>query len=243
MCDLRYHRPLALLPNRSPETLAEWLKQPPHIQVVSYDGFTSFRQGISDASSSILQVYDRWYFIKNARKHLDTFLLSAVPSTITWNETSSISIETALTKAEKIKLIRQKRKWDLIQEIKKAHRSGKSINSLTKEYHLNWRTIKKYMKMMTPPTTNRWRISPAQGCLESIMRLEKEGKTLKTIDPLIRKKADNGTFSAVCTLVGGIRRTQKHANHPSPTYQIARKRLVRWFWIHPNHLNTSERRD
>ncbi|MFB5557495.1 transposase [Bacillus cytotoxicus] len=101
MCDLRYHRPLALLPNRSPETLAEWLKQPPHIQVVSYDGFTSFRQGISDASSSILQVYDRWYFIKNARKHLDTFLLSAVPSTITWNETSSISIETALTKTEK----------------------------------------------------------------------------------------------------------------------------------------------
>ncbi|NZD35036.1 transposase [Bacillus cytotoxicus] len=98
---LRHHRPLALLPNRSPETLAEWLKQPPHIQVVSCDGFTSFRQGISDASSSILQVYDRWYFIKNARKHLDTFLLSAVPSTITWNETSSISIETALTKTEK----------------------------------------------------------------------------------------------------------------------------------------------
>ncbi|ABS23594.1 hypothetical protein ACRS6Y_14860 [Bacillus cytotoxicus] len=73
---------------------------------MSRDGFTSFRQRISNANSSILQVYDRWHFIKNARKHLDTFLLSAVPSTITWNEPSSISIETALTKAEKIKLIR-----------------------------------------------------------------------------------------------------------------------------------------
>ncbi|EOV9528184.1 transposase [Bacillus cytotoxicus] len=103
--------------------------------------------------------------------------------------------------------------------------------------------IKKYMKMMTPPTTNRWRISPAQGCHESIIRLEKEGKTLKTIDPLIRKKGYNGTFSAVRTLVEGIRCKQKRANHPSPTYQIARKRLARWFWIHPNHLNTSERRD
>ncbi|AWC31998.1 hypothetical protein ACRS6Y_17320 [Bacillus cytotoxicus] len=52
-----------------------------------------------------------------------------------------------------------------------------------------------------PPTTNRCRISPAQGYRESIIRLEKEGKTLKTIDPLIRKKGDNGTFSAMRTLV------------------------------------------
>ncbi len=42
------------------------------------------------------------------------------------------------------------------------------------------------MKMMTSPTTNRCRISPAQGYRESIIRLEKEGKTLKTIDQLIR---------------------------------------------------------
>ncbi len=240
---MRSHRPLVLLPNRSPEILTEWLKQHPHIQVVSRDGFTSFRQGISDANSSILQVYDRWHFIKNARKHLDTFLLSAVPSTITWNETPSISIETALTKAEKIKLIRQKRKWDLIQEIQESHRSGKSINSLTKEYHLNWRTIKKYIKMNNVSTTNRCRISPAQGYLESIIHLEKEGKTLKMIDQLIRKDGYNGTFSAIRTLVEDIRRTRKRSNHQSPTYQIARKQLTRWFWIHPDQLNTSEKTD
>nr|WP_255258772.1 transposase [Bacillus pseudomycoides] len=81
MCDLRSHSPLALLPNRSPETVTEWLKRYPHVHVVSRDGFTSFRQAISDANPSILQVYDRWHFIQNARKHLDTSLLSAIPST------------------------------------------------------------------------------------------------------------------------------------------------------------------
>ncbi|MED1477498.1 transposase [Bacillus pseudomycoides] len=137
MCDLRSYSPLALLPNRSFETLTEWLKQYPHIQVVSRDGFTGFRQAISDANSSILQVYDRWHFIQNAKKHLDTFLLSAVPSTITWCKTPPTPIELKLTKAEKVKLARQKQKWDLIQEIQEAYRLGKSICSLAKEYKLN----------------------------------------------------------------------------------------------------------
>lgn len=104
---------------------------------MSRDGFTGFRQAISDANSSILQVYDRWHFIQNAKKHLDTFLLSAVPSTITWCKTPPTPIELKLTKAEKVKLARQKQKWDLIQEIQEAYRLGKSICSLAKEYKLN----------------------------------------------------------------------------------------------------------
>ncbi|MGR5986034.1 hypothetical protein ACUC2M_19800 [Bacillus cytotoxicus] len=40
-----------------------------------------------------------------------------------------------------------------------------------------------------------------KGIVNLLFVLKKEGKTLKTIDPLIRKKGDNGTFSAMRTLV------------------------------------------
>ncbi|MEW4318953.1 transposase [Bacillus thuringiensis] len=80
--DLQSHMPLALLPNRESEQVTQWLKTYPHIEVVSRDGFTGFRQAISDANSSILQVYDRWHFIRNAKKQLEKILTASVPSII-----------------------------------------------------------------------------------------------------------------------------------------------------------------
>ncbi|OLN21385.1 hypothetical protein BTO30_15165, partial [Domibacillus antri] len=74
---------MAILPDRLPETVAHWLMQHPFIQVVSRDGFNSFRQAITQANNQITQVYDRWHFIRNAKKQLDSFLPALVPTMIT----------------------------------------------------------------------------------------------------------------------------------------------------------------
>ncbi|WP_445506430.1 ISL3 family transposase [Niallia sp. 03190] len=102
ICDLQSKSPLALLPDRLPETVTAWLTKHPYIKVVSRDGFTGFRQGISNASTSITQIYDRWHFIKNAKKQLDSFLSTLVPATITWSEPKQPSQEIPLTRAEQI---------------------------------------------------------------------------------------------------------------------------------------------
>jgi transposase len=44
VCDLQSKAPLALLPNRLPETVTSWLKKYPSIVLVSRDGFTGFRE-------------------------------------------------------------------------------------------------------------------------------------------------------------------------------------------------------
>ncbi|WP_445486553.1 transposase [Niallia sp. 03133] len=67
ICKLETHAPLALLPDRFPETITAWLQQHPFIKIVSRDGFTGFKQGITDSNPSIKQVYDRWHFITNAK--------------------------------------------------------------------------------------------------------------------------------------------------------------------------------
>lgn len=65
ICYLQSHMLLALLPNRDSEQVTQWLKTYPHIEIFSRDGFIGFLQAIaiSDANSSILQIYDRWHFI------------------------------------------------------------------------------------------------------------------------------------------------------------------------------------
>jgi hypothetical protein len=65
---------------------------------MSRDGFTGFRQGITNANPSILHVYDRWHFIGNAKKRLDLLLLSIVPSVMTWSEPNPFVREIEMTK-------------------------------------------------------------------------------------------------------------------------------------------------
>ncbi|WP_224796199.1 hypothetical protein [Bacillus pseudomycoides] len=59
----------------------------------------------------------------------------------------------------------------------------------------------------------------------AIIRLEKEEKTNKMFDQLIRGSGYNGTFLAVRTTVESIRRTRKRSNSANPTYQISRNEL------------------
>lgn len=70
ICDLLESRILALLPERQSDTVSNWLKQHPHIKIVSRDGYLAFKEAISEA----LQISDRWHFIKNAKKRLDQLL-------------------------------------------------------------------------------------------------------------------------------------------------------------------------
>ncbi|QNU39596.1 hypothetical protein IC801_13125 [Geobacillus sp. 44B] len=79
------------------------MKSYSHVQVMSRDGFTGFRQGITNANPSILHVYDRWHFTGNAKKRLDLLLLSIVPSVMTWSEPNPSVREIEMTKAEKRK--------------------------------------------------------------------------------------------------------------------------------------------
>lgn len=231
------------MPDRLPETLTEWLKQYPHIEVVSRDGFTAFRQGISNANPRILQVYDRWHFIQNAKKQLDTFLMSLVPPAIVWKDPLSPKIEVELTKAEREKVERQSQKWAFIQNIQAAHRAGKSISSLAKEYSLSWRTTHKYLHMKDPPTIIRYRAKPIQQYLPLVHQYESQGNTVKDIHLFLKKQGYTGTFSAVRTAVETIRRDRKRQQRAEYLHKVPRNKLARWIWMGDAKLNISEQAD
>ncbi|WP_286173569.1 transposase [Geobacillus sp. E263] len=230
MCDLCSHHPVALLPNRLPQTLTEWLKTYSHVQVMSRDGFTGFRQGIANANPSILQVYDRWHFIGNAKKRLDFLLLSLVPSVMTWSESNTSVREIEMTKAEKRKKQRQEQKWTLIQEIQMAHQSGKNISRLAKEYKLDRKTVKKYLQLTTPPLIHRRkRKTPISPFLNRVIELEAQGHTIPSTDSILsilRKEGYSGTFSAVRTTVEKIQRNRKRNDPSMLEHRISRKQLA-----------------
>lgn len=237
ICDHQQGIPLALLPDRRPETVARWLKRFPSVQVVSRDGFTAFRQAISRANPAINQVYDRWHLIRNAKKQVDTHLASHMPVSINWSEAAE-GMPIPLTASEKAAIARQSQKWSLILEIQAEHKSGKNLSELSREFQLDWRTIQKYVNLQSPPIDRRIRAKPIDAYAEEVIQLEQAGHTVKSIYQLVQGQGYEGTYSAVRSLVQSERKKRKY-NVPKKI-SVSRRKLAAIIWKPRDEHNEEE---
>ena len=75
--DLERRRVLDLLPDRTAETLAGWLRAHPSIEAVARDRSTEYARGISLGVPKAVQVADRWHLLANMRQAVERWLHAA----------------------------------------------------------------------------------------------------------------------------------------------------------------------
>ncbi|MHA2313308.1 MAG: ISL3 family transposase, partial [Candidatus Thorarchaeota archaeon] len=76
LVDLEAHRPVDLLPDRSAESFAKWLKEHTGVEIISRDRGKEYIKGATDGAPDAIQVADRWHLLKNLRDALKRLLES-----------------------------------------------------------------------------------------------------------------------------------------------------------------------
>jgi transposase len=61
LVDLEQHQPVALLPDRTAETLETWLKEHPGVEILSRDRSKTYKRGMSQGAPDAIQVADRFH--------------------------------------------------------------------------------------------------------------------------------------------------------------------------------------
>lgn len=74
LVDLEQRRPVDLLPDREPETVAAWLREHPGVQIISRDRGTAYIEGATRGAPQAVQVADRWHLMKNLGDALERLL-------------------------------------------------------------------------------------------------------------------------------------------------------------------------
>ena len=76
LVNLETHRPADLLPDRTAESFANWLKEHSGVEIISRDRGPEYIKGANEGAPDAVQVADRWHLLTNLRDALKQMLES-----------------------------------------------------------------------------------------------------------------------------------------------------------------------
>ena len=154
--DLRTHKIIDLLPQRSVESVVAWLEAHPEVEIVSRDRGGTYVDGATQGAPLATQVCDRWRLPKNLGEAVETFLIRAhirLPETAKAVPTPERPLTTySATPAQQGRTqARLLRKWKLYELIQELHQGGMSLRKIGEELGLARNTVRKYFRQPPEP--------------------------------------------------------------------------------------------
>ncbi len=176
LVDLEKRKPIDLLPDRKAETLADWLKKHPEIEIISRDRAGCYAAGAKAGALQAVQIADRFHLFKNLLDGFEKFLSrrhkviaevfqKVFPSVNRQHEqppptkppisaTKNLGIKQRQARAA----AHEKR----FQTVKGLHLGGMPILKIARRLKMSRNTVKKFLAVESAPPRqpNRQRFSP-----------------------------------------------------------------------------------
>jgi transposase len=184
LVDLEQHRPIELLPDRSAQTLENWLKAHPGVEIISRDRSTEYTKGATAGAPAAIQVADRFHLLMNLREAVERLLdrnrsqfrgivlpllplhplhpqlqgaadLSTLPLSAFRDPRPRSPAEAAAQKA------RRKRRQARYKQVLALHTQGLSQRDIANYLKITRTTVARYLHLDSDPTVGQRWYSPS----------------------------------------------------------------------------------
>jgi transposase len=226
LVDLERRQPVALLPDRTAETLAQWLREHPGVQVIARDRSSTYAEGARHGAAAATQVADRFHLIQNLAEALDeAFItqhqaLNAVNTAMRQQPvplpdgTLAVPVLPPPTPpAEQARAAqRAARRQARYDKVWALHRQGWSTAAIAAQVGCSRRTIERYLRMPTWPVQQHRRhygrsiLNPYQAYL--LARWNAGCHTAIQLFQELQLRGYTGSYRRVTAYVSRIRQAQ-----------------------------------
>ena len=229
LVDLDQHCPIALLADREADTLAQWLKEHPGIEILSRDRSKTYRKGMNEGAPNAIQVADRFHLLKNLVEPLETIFghypkeihAASVPP----NQASESTIILPPAKAPQLSQQKRNKRQKRYQQVLKLHQQGFSTSAIAQIVKLSPRTVQRYLKCEQAPErqprSDRGSSPLLDPYKDKLLALWNAGcYNVKELFESIQKQGYKGSYMTVARYVRRLRTAQG-----LPLRQYPKKRL------------------
>jgi transposase len=169
LVDLDQGCPIELLPDRTADTLASWLRDHPGVEIITRDRAGAYAEGATAGAAEAVQVADRWHILKNLGDALSR-VFAEYPQALRPMQSPAETEEGAQeddaplgpdrsmappapqSKAERMRQQRQERRQARYDQVHGLLEEGVSLRAIAKDLCLSRETVRKYARAAAAPT-------------------------------------------------------------------------------------------
>jgi transposase len=165
LVDLERHQPVALIPDRMAEPVAQWLRAHPGVEVIARDRSSTYAEGARHGAPEATQVADRWHLLQNLADALERVFTTQSKALDAVNAagrqqpvplpdgTVAVPVPPPPTPPQEEQRAAQRaaRRQALYEQVWALHRQGWPVVAIAAQVGRSCRTIERYLRTPTWP--------------------------------------------------------------------------------------------
>jgi transposase len=169
LIDLKRRQPVALLPDRTAATLAQWLREHSGVEVIARDRSKAYADGARQGAPAAIQVADRFHLLQNLAEAMNQVFtthgqaLDAVNDALRCQPVAQMDGTVAVpvppsdapTPAQQRAAQRQARRQTAYEQVWALYRQGWTISAIAQHIGISPRTVQRDLRTATFPGRQR----------------------------------------------------------------------------------------